>query len=139
MRMIYAGFEILGESGDGGTPGYVQGYVAPVPLDRRRDFEAMCAAMRDVAIDCGALRATDGWGTDIADGKVTDFKQAVAAKDDEAIAFGYVQWPSKQAFEQGSAKMREHENMPAMGSDMPIDGKRLIFGGFEVLLDTGRD
>lgn len=136
MRMIYTGFELLGEIGERGKAGYVQGYVAPVPQDKRDAFADMCATMREVAIDCGALHAADGLADGIADGKVTDFKSAVKAKKGEAVAFGLVEWPSKAAFEQGSAKMRTDQRMPGPDADMPLDGKRLIFGGFEVMLDT---
>ena len=136
MRMIYSGFEKLGESGGGGKTGYVQGYVAPVANEKREAFSTMCATMRDIAIDSGALHAADGWAGKIEEGKITDFKRAVKAEAGEAIAFGYVEWPSKQAYEQGSAKMMEDKRMPGPGSDMPVDGKRMIFGGFEVMLDT---
>ncbi len=138
MRMIYSGFEILGESGASGPAGYVQGYVVPVPKENREAFADMCKTMRDLAIDHGALRAADGWAAEIEDGKVTDFKKAVKAEADEAIAFGYTEWFSKDAFEQGSGKMREDRRMPTPGSEMPMDGKRLIYGEFEVLLDTDR-
>ena len=73
MRMIYAGFETLGESGDSGSAGYVQGYVAPVLKDKREAFANMCTTMREIAIDSGAMHAADGWGDKIADGEVTDF------------------------------------------------------------------
>lgn len=137
-RMIYAGFEPLGEAGDGGAAGYVQGYVAPVPRDNREAFAAMCATMREVMIDSGALRALDGWAGNIADGKVTDFKRAVKAEMGEAVAFGFVEWPSKTAFGEGMAKVMADSRMPPPGSDMPLDGRRMIYGGFEVLLDTAK-
>jgi len=136
MRMTYAGFDKQGESGEGGATGYVQGYVAPVSKDKRAAFSDMCATMREIAIDCGALHAADSLADDIANGQVTDFKQAVKAQDGEAIAFGYIEWPSKHVYEQGSAKMREDNRMQSLGPDMPIDGKRMIVGGFENLLDT---
>lgn len=139
MRMVYAGFDALGESGDGGVAGYVQGYIAPVPKPNRDAFADMCATMRNVAVDCGALRAVDSWSEKIPKGKVTDFKRAVKAEDGEAVAFGFVEWPSKEAFESGSAKMREDSRMPPPGSDMPLDGKRMIYGGFDVLLDTNQE
>ncbi len=136
MRMTFAGFDLLGETGDGSSTGYVQGYVAPVPEDHRGAFADMCETMRTVAIDCGALHAADGWADNIEDGKVTDFKRAVKAETGEAIAFGYAEWASKAAFETGSARMQEDKRMPSPGSDMPLDGKRLVYGGFEVILDT---
>lgn len=138
-RMIYAGFDTLGETGNGGTTGYVQGYVAPVPRANREAFAKMCATMRAVAIDSGALNAVDSWAEHIEDGKVTDFKRAVKAKDGEAIAFGFVEWPSKQAYDEGSVAMRADDRMPSPGSDMPLDGMRLIYGGFEILLNTAQE
>jgi uncharacterized protein YbaA (DUF1428 family) len=137
-RMVFAGFDVLGESGAGGQTGYVQGYVAPVPRDNRNAFAEMCATMREVAIDSGALRAVDGWADDVAAGQVTDFKRAVQAKEGEAIAFGFVEWASKDAFEAGKAAMRSDDRMPKPGADMPFDGMRLIYGGFSVLLDTNQ-
>ncbi|MEP2101930.1 MAG: DUF1428 domain-containing protein [Parasphingorhabdus sp.] len=139
MRMIYSGFELLGEKGENGPTGYVQGYVAPVEKQKREPFALMCATMREVAIDSGALHAIDGWAEKIEDGKLTDFKRAVKAETGEAVAFGFVEWPTKEAYERGSAKMREDKRMPPPGADMPVDGKRMIFGGFDVLLVVDSD
>lgn len=139
MRMVYAEFEPLGEAGEGGETRYVNGYVAPVPRAKKDEFAEMCAVMRDMAIDAGALRAVDSYAASLADGKVTDFKRAVKAEKDEGVAFGFTEWASKEACEAGMAKMGEDSRMPPPGSDMPIDGKRLIFGGFDVLLDTDQE
>ncbi len=139
MRMTVAEFDTLGEAGPGGNSAYVHGYVAPVPNAGKDAFAEMCATMREVAIDAGALRAVDSFAPSLADGKVTDFKQAVKAEQGESVAFGFTEWASKADYEAGMAKMREDDRMPAPGSDMPIDGKRLIFGGFEVLLDTAQE
>ena len=138
-RMVFAGFEPLGEKGEGGAPAYVHGYVAPVPKAKREAFADMVAAMREIAVDAGALRAVDSLAGNIEDGKVTDFKRAVKATDEEAVAFGFTEWASKEACDAGMAKMREDSRMPPPGSDMPVDGKRMIFGGFEVLLDTDQE
>jgi uncharacterized protein YbaA (DUF1428 family) len=137
MRLTFAGFETLGAAGAGGSTGYVAGYVAPVRRERRKAFADMCATMRDVAIRCGALYAVDGWAENIEDGTLTDFKRAVKAESGEAVAFGYVEWASKAAWDQGSARMRQDDDRPPSGADLPLDGKRLIHGGFSVLLDTG--
>jgi uncharacterized protein YbaA (DUF1428 family) len=134
---VYAGFETIGETGSAGDAGYVQGYIAPVPKKNKQAFAEMCAQMRDIAADCGALRSVDSWSEEIKDGKVTDFKRAVKAEEGEAVSFGYIEWPSRQAYEEGSAKMRKDKRMANL--DMPLDGRRIIFGGFEVLLDTDRE
>nr|WP_259371358.1 DUF1428 domain-containing protein [Parasphingorhabdus cellanae] len=132
--MIYSGFELLGKHGQGGPTGYVQGYVAPVAKVKRKPFADMCATMREIAVDSGALHAVDGWAEEIEHGKLTDCKRAVKAETGEAIAFGFVEWPTKEAYERGSAKMREDTRMPPSDADMPVDGERMILGGFDVLL-----
>ena len=69
-------------------------------------------------------------------GKVTDFHRAVAAEEGEGIIFSWIVWPSKAARDAGNAKIMADPRMQP-SPDMPFDMKRLIFGGFEVLLDTG--
>ena len=138
-RMVFAEFDLVGEAGEGGATKYVQGYVVPVPKDKKDAFTDMCAAMREMAIDHGALRAVDSYAASLADGKVTDFKRAVKAEQGEGVGFGFTEWASKEAYEKGMEKMRADDRMPAPGSDMPVDGKRMIFGSFDVLLDTDQE
>ena len=77
------------------------------------------------------------WGDDVPDGKVTDFKGAVKAEAGENVVFAWIVYPSKAVRDEAYKKMREDPRMK-MTDDMPFDGKRMIFGGFEILLDTGK-
>lgn len=56
----------------------------------------------------------------------------------ELAAKAWFVWPSKEIRDQGNAKMR-HDPRMKMTPDMPFDGQRMIFGGFEVLLDNGKE
>ena len=68
--------------------------------------------------------------------KVTDFKGAVKAEPGENIVFSWIVWPSKAARDEGNRKVMADPRLQSY-TDMPFSGERLIFGGFEILLDTG--
>jgi uncharacterized protein YbaA (DUF1428 family) len=113
---------------------YVDGFVIPVPADYRDRYRATAQKFYDKTKGLGAIRQVECWGDDVPDGKVTDFKRAVDAKAGETVVFAWIEWPSKEVRDAANKKMMEDPEMKNM--DMPFDGKRMIFGGFEVLFDT---
>ncbi len=84
--------------------------------------------------ECGALAVTECWGEDVPDGKVTDFKRAVALQDGETVAVGWITWPDRATRDAGWAAMMQDERMAAMPSP-PFDAKRMIYAGFEVVAE----
>lgn len=135
QRLIYAGFETTFDSGDGGQFGYVDGMVASVPGGNRRAFIDHATKTAGMFREKGALRVVDGWGIDVPTGKVTDFKRAVQAKDNETVVFGWIEWPDKSTRDAGmGALMRD----PRMRETPPAwNGPLAIFGGFTPIIDTG--
>ena len=113
---------------------YVDGFLIPVPASKKQEFMAQASKMAPIFKEFGAKRVVECWGDDVPDGKVTDFKRAVAAQAGENVAFGWVEWPSKETRDKGNKAMMEDPAMKDM--QMPFDGKRMIFGGFDVLFDT---
>ena len=113
---------------------YIDGFVIPVPEGKKDAYRALALKMRPMFKQLGATRVVECWGNEVPDGKVTDFKRAVNAQGGENVVFGWVEWPSKEIRDKGNKQMMEDPEMKNM--DMPFDGKRMIFGGFEVLLDT---
>ena len=81
----------------------------------------------------GALSVTECWGEDVPDGKLTDFKRAVALQDGESVAVGWITWPDKATRDAGWEKMMQDERM--MTDEPPFDGKRMIYAGFEVIAE----
>lgn len=112
---------------------YIDGFVIPVPTDKREAYRAMAQKALPLFKSYGATRVVECWGDDIPDGKVTDFKKAVQAGPDENVVFSWIEWPSKEARDAGNKRMMEDEEM--MNMDMPFDGKRMFMGGFEPILD----
>jgi uncharacterized protein YbaA (DUF1428 family) len=113
---------------------YVDGFVIPVPADKKQAYRDMARKAAAVFKEHGATRVVECWGDDVPDGKVTDFKRAVQAEAGEGVVFSWIVWPSKEVRDEGNKKVMADSRM--QGDDMPFDGKRLIFGGFEVLLDV---
>ena len=74
---------------------------------------------------------------DVPKGKVTDFYRAVKAEDGEKIVFSFVEWPDKDIRDQAWAKIMADESLKPEG-EMPFDGKRMFWGGFEPIVDTAK-
>jgi uncharacterized protein YbaA (DUF1428 family) len=78
----------------------------------------------------------EAWGDDVPEGTTTDFRRAVKAEPDEGVVFSWIEYPSKAVRDSCFKQMMEDPRMAELG-DMPFDGKRMILGGFNVLLDIG--
>jgi uncharacterized protein YbaA (DUF1428 family) len=113
---------------------YIDGFVAPVFPGKRENYVDMATKASAIFLEHGAIQVVEALSDDVPHGKVTDFYRAVAAKDDESIAFSWIVWPSKAARDAGMAKVMADERMK--DQDMPFDMQRIIFGGFDVVLDT---
>jgi uncharacterized protein YbaA (DUF1428 family) len=135
-RMIVAGFAPIVDESANGEMGYADGFVVPVPAANKEAYRAMAAKASAVFQEHGATRVVEAWGDDVPDGKVTDFKRAVKAEAGEVVVFSWIEWPSKQARDQGWAKVMADERMKPDHDNMPFDGKRMFWGGFAPLLDA---
>ena len=113
---------------------YIDGFVIPVPTGQKEAYLALAAKMALMFKEFGATRVVECWSNDVPDGNVTDFKRAVKAADDEAVVFSWIEWPSKAVRDAGNEKMMKDPRMNP--EDMPFDGKRMIFGGFDILYES---
>ncbi|POF31498.1 DUF1428 domain-containing protein [Roseibium marinum] len=114
---------------------YIDGFVAAVPTARKDDYLRFAKKSGPYFRKYGALKIFEAWGDDIPAGEVTSFPMAVKLKADETVVFSWILWPSKEVRDEGMKKVMEDPEMIAMGPEMPFDGKRMIFGGFEMLLE----
>lgn len=113
---------------------YVDGFVVAVPAANKQAYLDQARKALPLFKEFGATRHVECWGDDVPDGKLTDFRRAVKAEEGEAVVFSWVEWPSKEVRDAGMKKMMEDPRMQELG-DMPFDGKRMIFGGFQPILD----
>ncbi len=131
-RMIYGGFSTL-QDGAGRKGSYIDGSLLPVPFASEDAFRKLADEQTAAILEHGALRVVDAWGDDIPDGKLTDFRRAVKAKDGETVVFSWVEWPSKAARDAAWPKLMEDPRIQA-GGDL-YDGRRRVFGGFSPIVD----
>ena len=115
---------------------YVDGFVAAVPTAKRDAYRKHAEAAAVVFKEHGALRVVECWGDDVPEGKVTSFPMAVKRKEDETVVFSWITWPSRQARDAGMKKVMADARLQPDVNPMPFDGKRLIYGGFEMLIDA---
>jgi uncharacterized protein YbaA (DUF1428 family) len=136
QRMIFSGFAPIVEEGPGGAMGYADGFVLPVADANKEAYRAMAAKAAPIFREHGATRVVEAWGDDVREGKVTDFRRAVKAKEGENVVFSWVEWPSKEARVAGWEKVMADERMKPDFDNMPFDGQRMFWGGFAPILDA---
>ena len=111
---------------------YIDGFVAAVPVANREAYRRQAAVASEVFKACGATQVVECWGDDVPEGKLTSFTMAVKREPHEAVIFSWIEWPDRAARDAGMKKAMEDPRMKI--ENMPFDGKRLIYGGFEVIL-----
>jgi uncharacterized protein YbaA (DUF1428 family) len=115
---------------------YVDGFVAAVPTKNREIYKQHAEAAAVVFKEHGALSVIECWGDDVPEGKLTSFPMAVKREVDETVVFSWITWPSRQARDEAWKKVMADPRLQPETNSMPFNGKRLIYGGFEVLVSA---
>jgi uncharacterized protein YbaA (DUF1428 family) len=115
---------------------YIDGFVLAVPNAKKEEYRRHAAEMAPVLRDHGALSLVECWGDDVPEGTLTSFRMAVKQEQDETVVFSWMTWPSKQARDEGWKAIMADPRAKMDPASMPFDGKRMIFGGFAVLLEA---
>ena len=116
---------------------YFEGFLVPVPESRREEYRKHAADAAPLFHEFGVKRHVEAWDSDVPEGKVTDFRKAVDARPDEKVVFSWFEYPDKAARDAANEKMTNDPRMKEMGASMPFDGKRMIFGGFDAIVEEG--
>ncbi|MBW4655981.1 MAG: DUF1428 domain-containing protein [Kaiparowitsia implicata GSE-PSE-MK54-09C] len=118
---------------------YVDGFVLAVPTANKERYRQHAETVAAVFKEHGALKLVECWGDDVPEGDVTSFPMAVKRQADETVCFSWILWPSRQVRDDGMKKVMadprlQPEKNPSAA--MPFDGHRLIYGGFEMIVDV---
>ncbi|MNQ21125.1 hypothetical protein D3C85_342280 [compost metagenome] len=114
---------------------YVDGFVLAVPTANKEIYRKHAEAAGAVFKEYGALKLVECWGDDVPEGKVTSFPMAVKCKPDETVVFSWIVWPSRAVRDQAMEKVMADPRLQPDKNPMPFDGQRLIYGGFEMIIE----
>jgi uncharacterized protein YbaA (DUF1428 family) len=120
---------------------YIEGFVIAVPTADKQKFIDHARRADGAFMDHGATRILECWQEDVARGHTTDFFRAVDAREDESIAFSWIEWPDEATRRAMMERMdeitRTDERFDPEKNPVPFDGKRMIYGGFEAIVERG--
>lgn len=113
---------------------YIDGFVVAAPKANKDKYIQHAREAAAVFREHGALRLVECWEDDVPEGEVTSLPMAVKRQPGEAVVFSWISWPSKEVRDAGMAKVFADPRLESMV--MPFDGKRMIFGGFRMVVDA---
>jgi uncharacterized protein YbaA (DUF1428 family) len=116
---------------------YVDGFITPIPKKKLGEYRRVSRAVGRIVRELGAVEFRECIADDVKWGKHTSFPRAVKQKAGETVAFSYIVFKSRAQRDQVTARMMKDKRMaPYMDpKNFPFDGKRMIYGGFRVMVD----
>jgi uncharacterized protein YbaA (DUF1428 family) len=114
---------------------YVDGFVLAVPTANRAAYQKIAEEAAILFKEYGALKVVECWGDDVPDGKLTSFPMAVKCEENETVVFSWIVWPSREVRDEGQQKVMADPRMQ-QAEECPFDGKRVIYGGFEMIVES---
>ena len=116
---------------------YVDGFVVPVPNKKLQAYRRMAQKSGKIWREHGALEFCECVADDVKVGKRTSFPRSVKLKRGETVFFSYIVYKSRADRDRVNAKVMKDPRITGMGGlkDMPFDARRMIFGGFKVLVE----
>jgi uncharacterized protein YbaA (DUF1428 family) len=113
---------------------YVDGFVLAVPKQQIETYKEMARKFGAVWKQYGALAFVECVADDVPYGEITSFPRAVQAKPEETVVFSWIVYESRAQRDAVNAKVMADPRLKREMSEMPFDGKRMIYGGFEMWL-----
>ena len=119
--------------------GYVDGFVMPLPKANLDKYREIATKAGELWTEYGALDYKECLAEDVQVGEVTSFPRSVQLEDDETVIFAWITYESRQHRDDVNAKVMSDERMKTMMDPAGeiADYKRMIYGGFEVIVDHG--
>ena len=114
---------------------YVDGFLLPVPKANIEAYRRIAEEAGKVWREHGALDYVECVADDVKPGEVTSFPQSVKLEPDETVVFAWIVYESREHRDRVNEQVMKDPRMTGMDpKSMPFDGKRMMWGGFEVLV-----
>lgn len=114
---------------------YVDGFVVPISRKKLDAYKKLARLGAKVWREHGALSYVEAIGDDVPVGKVTSFPRSVKLQDDEVVIFSFITYKSRAHRDAVMKKVMADERLKPDMSNMPFDGKRMIWGGFKAFVE----
>lgn len=116
---------------------YVDGFVLPVKKDRVEEYRRIARQAGEVWREYGALEYVEAVADDVKPGEVTSFPQSVLLEPDETVVFAWIVYESREQRDRVNEQVMKDPRVAGLDmASMPMDGKRMFWGGFEVLVEA---
>ena len=116
---------------------YVDGFVIAVPLSKLEAYRTMSERCGEIWRELGALEFRETVADDVKPGKLTSFPQSVMLEEGETVIFSWIVYNSREERDAINEKVMKDPRMQEFmdPKTMPFDGKRMIMGGFNMIVD----
>ena len=116
---------------------YVDGFLIPVPKKNAAKYKKLATAAGKVWMEYGAIAYCECMADDVKPGKLTSFPQGVKLKKGEQVWFSWIVYRSRKDRDRINAKVMKDPRLNEMmqGRAMPFDVKRMVYGGFKMIVD----
>jgi len=116
---------------------YVDGFLVPVPKKNAAKYKKLAVEAGKVWMEHGAIGYVECAGDDVSYGRTTSFPQGVKLKKGEQVWFSWIVYRSRKDRDRINAKCMKDPRLAHMmkAGAMPFDSKRMVFGGFKMLVD----
>lgn len=116
---------------------YVDGFVIPVPKKSIPYYRRIAQKAGKIWREHGALDFKECIAEDVKVGKLTSFPRSVKLKPSETVVFSWITFKSRAHRDRVNAKVMKDKRIAGMDpKDMPFDGKRMIYGGFKIIVEA---
>jgi uncharacterized protein YbaA (DUF1428 family) len=132
VQQVVEGFSVSQQM----TGQYVDGFVLPLPKDKVDAYRRLATDAGNIWKEHGALAFVECIADDVQPGKLTSFPQAVNLEPNETVVFSYIVYPSRAERDRINDLVMKDPRLKMDPADMPFDGKRMIWGGFKVLVEA---